>query len=80
VPLLKTHRNEVLAAIQKVGLDPAQFEWSDFEARKEDAVDVLVHTPTNALFYFFFHDNGFWAATWYPSAEGPGDSTTATPY
>jgi hypothetical protein len=81
VPLRTTQRNDVLAEIEDVGLDAAHFEWSDFEARRLEAIDVLVHRPsTNVRFAFHFLENGNWYLNWQPGAQGPTDRRSPGPY
>jgi hypothetical protein len=56
--LLQSQRNDVFAAIQEAGLNPAEFEWEERTShRAHGNVPVLVHRPSHAHFVFDFDFN-----------------------
>jgi hypothetical protein len=59
--LLRSQRNDVLAAIVEYGLDPHDLEWGQrISPRSGNPSPVLQHTPTGSYFAFEFHGGGHW--------------------
>src|SRR6266511_2936530 len=74
--LTRTQRNEVLQAIQDVGLNHDDFFWrevrSEFTGRPMFTVEEVVHRPTNYRFRFDVdEDRGHHFANSVPGPEGP---------
>lgn len=85
--VLKSQKNEIFQAIQKIGLQPSQFEWGEVPSIRLPlmTVSVLVHTPTNYYFRFDFQEGRHWCeyspGTSQPVfATYPGSWSVVTPH
>ena len=55
--LLPTQKNEVFSVVQRIGLNPAEFEWCEHKQRGYGGIDFelvsrLLHIPTDYYFTF----------------------------
>lgn len=61
--ILKSQKNDVLSAIQKVGLDVSQFQWVECPSliTPNLMVSKLIHTATGYYFMFDFRNSRHWS-------------------
>jgi hypothetical protein len=75
--LLDSQWNDVFAAIQAAGLNPAEFERTEASSpRANGHVPVLHHPPSKATFTFDFDDTQHWA-DYTPGNDRPRDERAA---
>jgi hypothetical protein len=72
IPLLKSQKNEIFEAIQKAGLDPRDFKWTERKSENnpdQDASLALEHRPSGYYYILNIDDDNDWWPEYSPGTE-----------